>query len=72
MLTYSIHYSNDNGNTWQEIATDLTTTTFHWNIVSDLDDTTIILKIVTTNSIALTTESDVTPPVEYILDMLNV
>ena len=64
LLSYSIHYSNDNGNTWQEIATDLNSTTFHWNIVSDLGDTTIILKIITTNSnsIALA-ESDVSPPI---------
>jgi hypothetical protein len=55
-VIYSINYSIDDGNTWEIIVTDLSTTSYQWNTSTLTDSADYLIKVIATCSGELTTE----------------
>jgi len=56
-LTYTVYYSYDGGNTWNQLTSGLTTTNYDWDTTTVDDDTTYRIKVVTSCLVGITNEA---------------
>jgi hypothetical protein len=56
-ITYSVHYSTDNGLHWEEIASELTTTSYDWNTTNLPDGHNYKIKVNATSFSGLSKET---------------
>lgn len=50
-MTYSVYYSTDDGTTWIEVVSGLNTTNYTWDLTNIADETIVLIKVQTTDSV---------------------
>ncbi|MHA2295581.1 MAG: right-handed parallel beta-helix repeat-containing protein [Candidatus Hodarchaeales archaeon] len=68
-ISYTVYYSSDSGETWLQLASDLTETNYQWDTTTEVDSSNYLVKVVSTCSDGLTTEyvSNVTFTIQNII-----